>query len=117
MSPRSLILVAPFSSIATLLETYRLGTLRCQAVARASTDLALLSGNFIPILSPLRNFPWLLDALLRLLSTRFDTKNIIEVRARYQLSTDTRPRIDTDYVALCAPVENHLADPHPPRAK
>ncbi|GAA6006833.1 alpha/beta hydrolase [Rhodotorula paludigena] len=59
VSPRSLILVAPFSSIATLLETYRLG-------------------NFIPILSPLRNFPWLLDALLQLLKTRFDTKNIIE---------------------------------------
>ncbi|GJN90013.1 hypothetical protein Rhopal_003008-T1 [Rhodotorula paludigena] len=35
-------------------------------------------GNFIPILSPLRNFPWLLDALLQLLKTRFDTKHIIE---------------------------------------
>ncbi|GAA6028819.1 hypothetical protein JCM8097_007410 [Rhodosporidiobolus ruineniae] len=59
LSPRALILVAPFSSIASLLETYRLG-------------------NVIPILSPLRKFPWLLNSFLRLLKTKFDTKSLIE---------------------------------------
>ncbi|GAA6011852.1 hypothetical protein JCM10207_004266 [Rhodosporidiobolus poonsookiae] len=59
ISPRALILVAPFSSIAALLETYRLG-------------------NFIPILSPLRNFPWLLNAFLQLLRTKFNTHSVIE---------------------------------------
>ncbi|GAA5920650.1 hypothetical protein JCM1841_006979 [Sporobolomyces salmonicolor] len=59
ITPRAVILVAPFSSIASLLETYRLG-------------------NIIPILSPLRPFPWLLNALLGFLRTRFDTKNVIE---------------------------------------
>ncbi|GAA5822318.1 hypothetical protein JCM3770_001569 [Rhodotorula araucariae] len=59
ISPRALILVAPFSSIPTLLETYRLG-------------------NFIPILSPLRTFPWLLNSVLQLLKTRFNTHDIIE---------------------------------------
>ncbi|TNY24338.1 Alpha/Beta hydrolase protein [Rhodotorula diobovata] len=59
ITPRALVLVAPFSSIPTLLETYRLG-------------------NFIPLLSPLRRIPWLLDALLQLLKTRFNTKDIID---------------------------------------
>ncbi|GAA5905711.1 hypothetical protein JCM8208_000872 [Rhodotorula glutinis] len=58
VAPRALVLVAPFSSIPTLLETYRLG-------------------NLIPILSPLRRFPRLLDSLLALLKTRFDTHAII----------------------------------------
>ncbi|BGP17580.1 hypothetical protein JCM10213_001228 [Rhodosporidiobolus nylandii] len=57
--PRALILVAPFSSISALLETYRLG-------------------NFIPILSPIRKFPWLLNAFLQLLKTKFETKSVIE---------------------------------------
>ncbi|BGP25704.1 hypothetical protein JCM10295v2_004637 [Rhodotorula toruloides] len=57
--PRALILVAPFSSVASLLETYKLG-------------------NYIPILSPLQRFPRLLDGLLRLLRTRFDTRSVID---------------------------------------
>lgn len=61
--PRALILVAPFSSVASLLETYKLG-------------------NYIPILSPLQRFPRLLEGLLRLLRTRFDTRSVIEVRGR-----------------------------------
>ncbi|GAA5889502.1 hypothetical protein JCM6882_007052 [Rhodosporidiobolus microsporus] len=59
ITPRAVILVAPFSSIASLLETYRLG-------------------NVIPILSPLRNFPWLLNTFLKLLRTKFDSKSVIE---------------------------------------
>ncbi|BGP41252.1 hypothetical protein JCM10450v2_005292 [Rhodotorula kratochvilovae] len=59
ITPRALVLVAPFSSIPSLLKTYRLG-------------------NFIPILSPLRTFPWLLNAVLQLLKTRFNTQDIIE---------------------------------------
>ncbi|GAA5863018.1 hypothetical protein JCM5353_008352, partial [Sporobolomyces roseus] len=55
---RALILVAPFSSIATLLETYKLG-------------------NCIPLISPLRRFPWLFNKLIKLLRTKFDTKSII----------------------------------------
>ncbi|KPV74471.1 uncharacterized protein RHOBADRAFT_54287 [Rhodotorula graminis WP1] len=58
VAPRALVLVAPFSSIPTLLETYRLG-------------------NLIPILSPLRHFPRVLDSLLALLKTRFDTHAVI----------------------------------------
>ncbi|GAA5839518.1 hypothetical protein JCM9279_005966 [Rhodotorula babjevae] len=58
VAPRALVLVAPFSSIPTLLETYRLG-------------------NVIPLLPPLRRFPRLLDSLLALLKTRFDTHAII----------------------------------------
>ncbi|BGP01114.1 hypothetical protein NBRC10513v2_004873 [Rhodotorula toruloides] len=57
--PRALILVAPFSSVASLLETYKLG-------------------NYIPILSPLQRFPRLLEGLLRLLRTRFDTRSVID---------------------------------------
>ncbi|GAA5982462.1 hypothetical protein JCM11641_006123 [Rhodosporidiobolus odoratus] len=59
IDPRAVILVAPFSSLASLLETYRLG-------------------NFVPILSPLRRFPWLLNTFLQLLKTKFDTKSVIE---------------------------------------
>ncbi|GAA5981631.1 hypothetical protein JCM5350_008056 [Sporobolomyces pararoseus] len=55
---KALILVAPFSSISTLLETYKLG-------------------NWIPLVSPLKRFPWLFNRLLKLLRTRFDTKSII----------------------------------------
>ncbi|GAA5864803.1 hypothetical protein JCM8547_009237 [Rhodosporidiobolus lusitaniae] len=57
--PRAVVLVAPFSSISALLETYKLG-------------------NFIPILSPLKRFPWLLNAFLQLLRTKFDTQNVLE---------------------------------------
>ncbi|GAA5987334.1 hypothetical protein JCM10908_001913 [Rhodotorula pacifica] len=59
ITPKAVILVAPFSSIAALLETYKLG-------------------NFIPLLSPLRIIPGLLDSVLRLLRTRFDTRGVIE---------------------------------------
>ncbi|POY75292.1 hypothetical protein BMF94_1663 [Rhodotorula taiwanensis] len=59
ITPKALILVAPFSSIASLLETYKLG-------------------NIIPLLSPLRVFPSVLDRLLQLLKTRFDTRGVIE---------------------------------------
>ncbi|GAA5827343.1 hypothetical protein JCM11251_003774 [Rhodosporidiobolus azoricus] len=59
ITPRAVILVAPFSSIASLLETYRLG-------------------NLLPILSPLRNFPWLLNKFLKLLRTKFDSQSVIE---------------------------------------
>ncbi|GAA5895445.1 alpha/beta hydrolase [Sporobolomyces salmoneus] len=55
---KGLILVAPFSSIATLLETYKLG-------------------NVIPLVSPLTRFPWLFKRLLSLLRTKLDTKSII----------------------------------------
>ncbi|GAA5956987.1 hypothetical protein JCM3765_006661 [Sporobolomyces pararoseus] len=55
---KALVLVAPFSSISTLLETYKLG-------------------NVIPLVSPLKRFPWLFEKLLKLLRTRFDTKAVI----------------------------------------
>lgn len=59
LTPRAVILVAPFSSIAALLETYKLGSV-------------------IPLLSPLRIVPGLLESVLRLLRTRFDTRGVIE---------------------------------------
>ncbi|KAM0786422.1 hypothetical protein ACM66B_001887 [Microbotryomycetes sp. NB124-2] len=58
IQPHALVLVAPFSSIGALLETYRLF-------------------NLVPILAPLRALPWLLNALLTMLHTRFDTKSVI----------------------------------------
>ncbi|KAK4698839.1 hypothetical protein P7C70_g7430, partial [Phenoliferia sp. Uapishka_3] len=58
ITPRSMILVAPFSSLPSLLETYKLG-------------------NLIPVLAPFRTFPWLLKTVLRVLNTRFDTRAII----------------------------------------
>ncbi|GAA5866996.1 hypothetical protein JCM3774_003750 [Rhodotorula dairenensis] len=60
ITPRAVILVAPFSSIAALLETYKLGSV-------------------VPLLSPLRVVPGLLDRVLRsVLRTRFDTRGVIE---------------------------------------
>lgn len=38
------------------------------------------AGSIIPLLSPLRIVPGLLDSVLRLLRTRFDTRGVIEVR-------------------------------------
>ncbi|GAA5933282.1 alpha/beta hydrolase [Sporobolomyces koalae] len=55
---RSLVLIAPFSSIAALLETYKLG-------------------QVIPLVSPLRRFPWLFNQLLSFLRSRFDTRSVI----------------------------------------
>ncbi|ORY65616.1 Alpha/Beta hydrolase protein [Leucosporidium creatinivorum] len=58
LSPKGLILVAPFSSVGALLETYKLF-------------------NTIPILSPLKSIPWMMKAFLNLLHTKFDTKGVI----------------------------------------
>ncbi|KAK4047409.1 hypothetical protein OIV83_005456 [Microbotryomycetes sp. JL201] len=58
IQPHALVLVAPFSSIGALLETYRLF-------------------NVLPILAPFKVFPWLLNAALTMLHTRFDTKGVI----------------------------------------
>ena len=84
VAPRALVLVAPFSSIPTLLETYRLGASlssslldRLDPLRALQLTLLDLTGNLIPILSPLRHFPRLLDSLLALLKTRFDTHAII----------------------------------------
>ncbi|GAA6020554.1 hypothetical protein JCM11491_000794 [Sporobolomyces phaffii] len=90
---RSLILIAPFSSIATLLETYKLG-------------------NVIPLVSPLRGFPWLFNRLLELLRTKFDTKSIISdiscrilvVHARDDpVIPFTHSRTLTDYLRAAEP--------------
>lgn len=67
ISPKSLILVAPFSSIGALLETYKLF-------------------NWLPVLSPLRAVPWLMTQFHRFLWTKFDTKGIIQVRLMLCLS-------------------------------
>ncbi|KAK4055878.1 hypothetical protein OIO90_003135 [Microbotryomycetes sp. JL221] len=57
--PHGLILVAPFSSLGALLETYRLF-------------------NVLPLMAPLKPIPWLLNALItRMLKTRFDTQSLI----------------------------------------
>jgi hypothetical protein len=59
--PRALILVAPFSSIPSLLETYKLA-------------------GFIPVLAPFRPIPGVLNAFLNLvLKTKFDTLSLIQV--------------------------------------
>lgn len=60
LSPKGLILVAPFSSVGALLETYKLF-------------------NMVPILSPLKSIPWAMKAFLNLLHTKFDTKGVIHV--------------------------------------
>ena len=63
ITPRSMILVAPFASIPRLLKTYKLGMI-------------------IPILGPLKAFPALVDTFLKTLYTRFDTIAVISVRSR-----------------------------------
>ena len=59
--PKGLVLVAPFSSIGTLLETYKLF-------------------NLVPVLKPLKIAPWLMSQFHRFLWTKFDTKSVIQVR-------------------------------------
>jgi abhydrolase domain-containing protein 12 len=59
--PRALVLVAPFSSISSLLETYKLF-------------------NHIPLLGPFKRFPWLVQTFLKVVRTKFETKSIIRVR-------------------------------------
>lgn len=73
VTPHGLVLVAPFSSLGALLETYRLF-------------------NVVPLFSPLRTVPWLLNAFMGLLRARFDTKAVIHVsqcpRKTRSLGTD-----------------------------
>lgn len=49
----------------------------CPSSSRAGSHFA---GSVIPLLSPLRIVPGLLESVLRLLRTRFDTRGVIEVR-------------------------------------
>lgn len=58
MTPRALVLVAPYSSIGELLSTYRLG-------------------NLIPLLGPLRNWKRAMNYFLPLLTTRYETHTVI----------------------------------------
>ncbi|GAA6059758.1 hypothetical protein JCM10212_001966 [Sporobolomyces blumeae] len=58
MPIRALVLIAPFSSIATLLETYKLA-------------------KYIPLVSPLKAIPWLFTRLLGSLRTRLDSGSVI----------------------------------------
>lgn len=58
VSPRALLLVAPFSSIPKLIETFKLFAV-------------------IPILGPFRSMPWLISFFLKSLHTQFDTLALI----------------------------------------
>ncbi|KAF8599413.1 alpha/beta-hydrolase [Ceratobasidium sp. AG-I] len=58
ISPRGLVLLAPYSSIATLLETYNLG-------------------GKLPILQPLQSFRFVFEIVIKFLRHRFDTLSII----------------------------------------
>ncbi|KAF8713244.1 Translation initiation factor SUI1, partial [Rhizoctonia solani] len=58
VSPRGMVLLAPYSSIATLLETYDLG-------------------GKLPILQPLQKFRFVFGFVLRFLRHRFDTLSVI----------------------------------------
>ncbi|KAF8583341.1 alpha/beta-hydrolase [Ramaria rubella] len=57
-NPRGLVLVAPYSSLPTLLETYNLG-------------------GWIPLLKPLQSIPFAQGFILRFLKTRFDTRSVL----------------------------------------
>ncbi|KAI5475136.1 sulfur metabolite repression control protein [Pseudohyphozyma bogoriensis] len=58
VTPRALILVAPFSSIASLLTSYKLF-------------------NHIPILGPFKAFPPILNFFFKAVKTKFDTRSVI----------------------------------------
>ncbi|CEL60407.1 Monoacylglycerol lipase ABHD12 OS=Danio rerio GN=abhd12 PE=2 SV=1 [Rhizoctonia solani AG-1 IB] len=58
VSPRGMVLLAPYSSIATLLETYNLG-------------------GKLPILQPLQKFRFVFGFVLKFLRHRFDTLSVI----------------------------------------
>lgn len=79
---RALILIAPFSSISTLLETYKLGEreLSCKTLVFYVLTGTIISGNVIPLVAPFKRFPWFFGRLLSLLRTKFDTNSIIRVR-------------------------------------
>ncbi|KAG9087707.1 hypothetical protein FRC06_002417 [Ceratobasidium sp. 370] len=58
VSPRGVVLLAPYSSIAKLLETYNLG-------------------GRLPVLQPLQSFRFVFDIVIKFLRHRFDTLSII----------------------------------------